>query len=123
MLSRIPTAQFYGKCTVKGLELRFAGKPREKSYLDVKPNPNSVVFGILWSIPNQEIATLDLEEDIYHHFHFTLNTGVKVFSYTMNDSVVVKHPELEYLNKVLDGYLEYELPTQDVMLAYYKSLV
>lgn len=81
------------------------------------------MFGVFWSIPDQEIASLDLKEDIYHHFYFTLNTGVKVFSYTMNKNVEVKPPELEYLNKVLNGYKLFDLPSQDVKLAYYKSFV
>ncbi len=127
MLSRIPNAQFYGRYSLKDWELRFAGHSRnhrQNGVLDIKPNPNSTVHGILWQIPDDSISSLDHEEGCkYHHFSFLLNTGEKAFSYTMVRDAMKNKPHLEYVDIVLNGYKLFGLPKQDVMLAYYKSLV
>jgi len=84
MLTRIPEAKFHSYYTLKGWELKFHGHIKtQKSFLDVVPNPNSEVHGIIWWLPKECKRFLDLEEGLYYHFTFKLDSGERVFSYTM----------------------------------------
>lgn len=127
MLSRMPDAVYRGIYTLKGWELRFAGHSRNHpkyGVLDIKPNKEKEVHGVLWEIPNKEVAYLDHEEGYkYHHFTFYLDSGEKAYSYSMMEGIEGNKPHREYVKLVLKGYLKYGLSIKDIEEAYRKIVV
>jgi len=109
--SRIPPAILVGKACLPNY--RFV----MREFADVVPKKK--VWGVLWDVPAGWISELDQVEEHYRQEYVFVNWNgvrVKAMVYVMND-LQPGPPSQQYVDRVRQGYLENELPPEQLKSA------
>ena len=99
---------------LKGYKLEFNKKASDnyrKGYANITPDAGFIVEGVLYSIPNSGLKTLDTFEGVPYHYYrenikvFIGNQFVNAVAYIANPNRLRKglKPTKEYLQKLLAG--------------------
>jgi gamma-glutamylcyclotransferase (GGCT)/AIG2-like uncharacterized protein YtfP len=106
MRNRCPDAECLGPAELLDYELEFA------HHCNVLPKPDSHVPGLLWSITERDLDSLDLTEG-YPYYYTRLGAVVKhcdqrrlVIVYSMTGKTHPSPPTESYWNLVQQGYQE-----------------
>jgi gamma-glutamylcyclotransferase (GGCT)/AIG2-like uncharacterized protein YtfP len=103
---RIPPAILVGKACLPNYRLVM------REFADVVPKKNEKVWGVLWDVPAGWVSELDeLEADYAEKKVFVHWNGgrVKAMIYVM-DNFHEGPPTAEYVNYLIEGYIENKLP-------------
>ena len=123
MARRCPEARCLGPAELPGYELVFS------QHCDVRPNDQCSVHGLLWELTEQDLANLDILEgwpDYYDRGWVMVHHGdqtVLAITYWMRDSPQLSEPSMPYLACVMEGYMEHDLPVDQVVAAWRASRV
>ena len=114
MTYRCPGAVSLGHAKLIDHAFRFA-------YLaDVVPCLSSYVDGVLWSITDQDLASLDQLEGYpiyYGRQQVRVSQGSRIFlalCYSMQPGQPDAAPSDRYMNMVLEGYAQHHVPTDQL---------
>jgi cation transport regulator ChaC len=112
-------AYVIGPATLRGYHLGFYRKSslRDCGVLDIVPDPNGVVEGVLYRLPLHLSDRLDQREEGYQHEMVTVQCSGKAYANTRTYTVMEKlteeiAPNDWYFNVVLRGALTCGLPEQ-----------
>jgi cation transport regulator ChaC len=124
MRFRCPDAEVVGNVRLEDYRLAFRGRAPGNGVATVLPEKGSCVDGVLWRITEACEKNLDFYEG-FPNFYGKETIQVKdqagalreVFVYTMNSphKDVPARPSKFYLDGILEGCLENDLPTKAVM--------
>lgn len=125
MAERCPAAVSHGRARLLDHVFRFSGPA------DVVKCPGSYVEGVLWSITDQCLSSLDLFEGFPNYYNRryrdVLFEGrvVKALTYFMQPGNIDYPPSTGYFNMVKEGYLDHGVPLDQLYNAreacYYES--
>jgi gamma-glutamylcyclotransferase (GGCT)/AIG2-like uncharacterized protein YtfP len=108
---RCPNARFVGTLTLPDWELVFRG------VADISQQPGKEVQGGLYIITNTCEKALDIYEGYPHLYskgYFWIRKNQKVMTYLMNDRNYLSEPNGSYLETIKQGYLDCELPLEQL---------
>ena len=114
MTYRCPDAQSLGHARLIDHAFRFA------YHADVVPCLSSYVDGVLWSITDQDLASLDQLEGYpiyYGRQQVRVSQGSRIFlaiCYSMQPGQPDAAPSDRYMNMVLEGYAQHHVPTEQL---------
>jgi gamma-glutamylcyclotransferase (GGCT)/AIG2-like uncharacterized protein YtfP len=114
MTYRCPDAQSLGHARLIDHAFRFA------YHADVVPCAVSYVDGVLWSITDQDLASLDLLEGYptyYGRDQVRVSQGSRIFlavCYSMQPGQLDTLPSARYMDMVLEGYAQHQVPTDQL---------
>ena len=114
MAYRCPGAQSLGHARLIDHAFRFA------THADVVPCKGSYVDGVLWSITDQDLDHLDQLEGYptyYGRDRVRVSQGSRVFlaiCYSMQPGRSDSAPSDSYMNMVLEGYEQHNVPTEQL---------
>ena len=118
MYRRIPQAKLIGRASVHGYKFSL------EHFSDIKPDRNSTIQGVLYSIPKDAVPKLDALEDHrthYHHIIIPVNYGGKIYkayAYQMFKSYHDKDlPTKKYINFIATGYKQNKIPLSQLINA------
>ena len=114
MTYRCPGAVSLGHARLIDHAFRFA------YHADVVPCLSSYVDGVLWSITDQDLASLDQLEGYpiyYGRQQVRVSQGSRIFlalCYSMQPGQPDAAPSDRYMNMVLEGYAQHHVPTDQL---------
>jgi gamma-glutamylcyclotransferase (GGCT)/AIG2-like uncharacterized protein YtfP len=114
MTYRCPDAQSLGHARLIDHAFRFA------YHADVVPCMGSYVDGVLWSITDQDLASLDLLEGYPTYYGRDLvrvSQGTRIVlavCYRMQPGQLDTLPSTGYMDMVLEGYAQHQVPTDQL---------
>ena len=117
MSHRCPDAIDLGYAKLLGGKFRFAG------CADIVADDYHNVDGVLWSINQDDLAALDRLEGFpvfYDRTEFDVEHNgrcVEAIAYFMNPGHETAPPDQSYLDMVLTGYREHDVPDSQIMAA------
>lgn len=114
MKHRCPKSKYLKKMTLPNYELVF------RSVADVQEAPGKKVEGALFEITNECEKSLDIYEGFPHLY--TKKVVGDVMFYTMVDKDIVCPPVPGYLATITQGYLDCEIPPDNLVSAVKESL-
>ena len=112
MAYRCPGAQSLGHARLIDHAFRFA------THADVVPCKGSFVDGVLWSITDQDLDHLDQLEGYptyYDRAQVRVSQGSRIvlaLCYSMQPGRSDSAPSDSYMNMVLEGYKQHNVPTE-----------
>lgn len=114
MAFRCPSAYALGHARLIDHAFRFA------VHADVVPCSGSYVDGVLWRITDQDLASLDILEG-YPTYYGRDSLRVSIESrivqavcYSMQPGRADSPPSNSYMNMVLEGYAQHQVPTEQL---------
>ena len=114
MAYRCPQAQSLGAARLLDSAFRFA------THADVVVAPDSYVDGVLWSITDRCLASLDALEGFPHYYN-RIEMSVEhdgeikqAIVYFMNPGVEDALPYQSYFDLLVEGYTQHRLPTDQL---------
>ena len=114
MAYRCPGAHSLGHARLIDHAFRFA------VHADVVPCEGSYVDGVLWSITDRDLDSLDILEG-YPTYYGRDSLRVSIESrivqavcYSMQPGRVDSPPSAGYMNMVLEGYVQHHVPTEQL---------
>ena len=114
MTYRCPDAQSLGHARLIDHAFRFA------YHADVVPCAGSYVDGVLWSITDQDLASLDQLEGYpiyYGRDRVRVSQGSRIVlavCYSMQPGQPDTLPSTSYMDMVLEGYAQHRVPTDQL---------
>ena len=114
MTYRCPDAQSLGHARLIDHAFRFA------YHADVVPCAGSYVDGVLWSITDQDLASLDQLEGYpiyYGRQQVRVSQGSRIVlavCYSMQPGQPDTLPSTSYMDMVLEGYAQHRVPTDQL---------
>ena len=114
MAYRCPGAQSLGHARLIDHAFRFA------THADVVPCKGSFVDGVLWSITDQDLDHLDQLEGYptyYDRAQVRVSQGSRIvlaLCYSMQPGRSDSAPSDSYMNMVLEGYEQHNVPTEQL---------
>lgn len=118
MRARIPSSRLLGAAHLPGYRLML------ERYANVVPDPNSVVHGVLYSMPEGALPTLDADESYGIHYRRrqvrVLHRGrwVRAMTYVMMPSYRdLGLPSVRYVRWIARGYQESGIPLDQLTSA------
>jgi len=114
MTYRCPDAQSLGHARLIDHAFRFA------YHADVVPCAGSYVDGVLWSITDQDLASLDQLEGYpiyYGRDRVRVSQGSRIVlavCYSMQPGQPDTLPSTRYMDMVLEGYAQHQVPTDQL---------
>ena len=114
MTYRCPDAQSLGHARLIDHAFRFA------YHADVVPCAGSYVDGVLWSITDQDLASLDQLEGYpiyYGRDRVRVSQGSRIVlavCYSMQPGQPDTLPSTRYMDMVLEGYAQHRIPTEQL---------
>lgn len=117
MAARCPAAVSHGRAVLLDHVFRFAGPA------DVVKCPDSYVDGVLWTITDQCLASLDLLEGYPYYYNRSYrkvmfeNRVVRALTYHMLPGHIDAPPSQGYFNMVVEGYREHAVPVEQLYYA------
>jgi gamma-glutamylcyclotransferase (GGCT)/AIG2-like uncharacterized protein YtfP len=114
MTYRCPDAQSLGHARLIDHAFRFA------YHADVVPCAGSYVDGVLWSITDQDLASLDQLEGYpiyYGRDRVRVSQGSRIVlavCYSMQPGQPDTLPSTSYMDMVLEGYAQHNVPTDQL---------
>jgi gamma-glutamylcyclotransferase (GGCT)/AIG2-like uncharacterized protein YtfP len=114
MTYRCPDARSLGHARLIDHAFRFA------THADVVPCAGSYVDGVLWRITDQDLASLDLLEGYptyYGRDRVRVSQGSRIFlalCYSMQPGHLDSAPSTRYMDMVLEGYAQHQVPTDQL---------
>jgi gamma-glutamylcyclotransferase (GGCT)/AIG2-like uncharacterized protein YtfP len=114
MAYRCPGAQSLGHARLIDHAFRFA------THADVVPCKGSFVDGVLWSITDQDLDHLDQLEGYptyYDRAQVRVSQGSRIvlaLCYSMQPGRSDSAPSDSYMNMVLEGYKQHNVPTEQL---------
>lgn len=111
MAYRCPKAVSHGHAYLLNHTFRFAGPA------DVVKCRDSYVDGVLWTITDDCLASLDILEGYPHYYNRNYREvwhdgrTVRALTYYMQPGMLDHQPSDGYFNTVLQGYTEHGVPT------------
>jgi len=114
MTYRCPDAQSLGHARLIDHAFRFA------YHADVVPCAGSYVDGVLWSITDLDLASLDQLEGYptyYGRDQVRVSQGSRIFlavCYSMQPGQPDTLPSTRYMDMVLEGYAQHQVPTDQL---------
>ena len=114
MTYRCPDAQSLGHARLIDHAFRFA------YHADVVPCAGSYVDGVLWSITDLDLASLDQLEGYptyYGRDQVRVSQGSRIFlavCYSMQPGQPDTLPSTRYMDMVLEGYAQHHVPTDQL---------
>jgi gamma-glutamylcyclotransferase (GGCT)/AIG2-like uncharacterized protein YtfP len=114
MTYRCPDAQSLGHARLIDHAFRFA------YHADVVPCAGSYVDGVLWSITDQDLASLDQLEGYpiyYGRDRVRVSQGPRIVlavCYSMQPGQPDTLPSTRYMDMVLEGYAQHRIPTEQL---------
>ena len=132
MLEECPNAKPVGIHKIDGFRLVFEGTASGYGYkgvANIKRDPNSSVWGVMWEVSEDELLALDADEGVgseydieihsdYERVYFKLPDGRPFFLYYLVHPHVPNRPSMEYYMDILDGYEHFGIDTTQVKQAY-----
>jgi len=132
-----PKAKFHSLYELKGYTLVFEGYSIGYGLTgtaNIRRSPGSSVWGVLWDIPEDELALLDADEGAhteyepgphneYERVRFTLEDGTPFFLYYLVKPHVKNRPCLKYYMELLKGYSHFDLDLKQLRKAYRESSI
>ena len=116
MHDRIPDARLMGAANLPDYRFRL------EHFANIVPEQGSVVQGVLWGIPADEIKKLDYDEAYRTHYRHAIveiryhGDKVKALTYVMlpnyND---LRIPDDRYLRWITQGYEDNRIPLQQLI--------
>ena len=118
MYRRVPEAKLIGRASVHGYKFSL------EHFSDIRPERNSTIQGVLYSLPKDAVPKLDAQEDHrshYKHLIVPVNYGGKIykaFAYQMFSNYHDKHlPTRKYINYITTGYKQNHIPLSQLINA------
>ena len=117
MARRCPGAICMGVATLLNHEFRFA------HHADVVPNTDSAVEGVLWLIDTDHLESLDQLEGYPYYYDRAIlpveyhGNIVMAECYRMQPDNPDDYPSQGYLDMLLEGYLEHNIPDDQIFTA------
>ena len=114
MAYRCPDAHSLGHARLIDHAFRFA------THADVVPCAGSYVDGVLWRITDQDLDRLDQLEGYptyYGRDRVRVSQGSRIFlavCYSMQPGRADSPPSNSYINMVLEGYAQHQVPTEQL---------
>ena len=114
MAYRCPGAHSLGHARLIDHAFRFA------VHADVVPCEGSYVDGVLWRIADQDLASLDILEGYptyYGRDRVRVSQGSRIvlaICYSMQPGRPDSPPSASYMNMVLEGYAQHQVPTEQL---------
>jgi gamma-glutamylcyclotransferase (GGCT)/AIG2-like uncharacterized protein YtfP len=114
MARRCPGAVSHGRACLLDHVFRFAGPA------DVVKCPDSFVDGVLWTITDDCLKSLDLLEGYPYYYNRNYRSVwhegriVQALTYYMQPGHLDSPPSDGYFDMVLEGYLEHGVPTEQL---------
>jgi len=114
MAYRCPGAHSLGHARLIDHAFRFA------THADVVPCRGSYVDGVLWTITDQDLVSLDILEGYptyYGRSQVRVSQGsriVQAICYSMQPGRADSPPSNSYMNMVLEGYNQHYVPTEQL---------
>lgn len=115
---RIPDAQLLGAAELHGY--RFV----MKNFADIVPDKDSLVHGVLWGLPADELDQLDWDEAYGKHYKHKIVTveyhdkKVKALTYVMLTNYKSDNPpSVNYINWISQGYRDNRIPLTQLIKA------
>lgn len=114
---RCPSSVVVGRAALLDWRLTFRG------VADVEPHPDSMVEGLLWSCPDEDIKELDYYEGVAGGFYRRERLPIErqgvtylALVYVMNptDYDDVSLPSRSYLDSIIRGYTAFGVPMRQV---------
>ena len=122
MRERCSSATFVCKASLTQHRLAFTRKSvnRDCGVSDVMPTPNSVVWGVVYNVPDNEMANLDSKEGVNSN-SYVRRTGIvyqdgdeiKALNVDIYFAVPQENPPLpnqEYKDLIVNGAKQWDLP-------------
>jgi gamma-glutamylcyclotransferase (GGCT)/AIG2-like uncharacterized protein YtfP len=120
-----PTAKFLSVGTLYDFHMYF------EEYANIRMSHGSNVVGVVWEIESNHLQKLDGDEALhkdYNRFPVEVLVGsklVEAVTYVMDPAFESKElhhkPTKDYLNQVIQGYIEHKLPLNKIKEALAKS--
>lgn len=120
-----PNAEFMGTATLDDFHMYF------EEYANIRMSHGSNVVGVLWEIDSKHMDKLDGDEALhkdYNRFPIEVLVGNKRIACTtyimdphFEEKEIHHKPTKEYLNQVVQGYMEHKLPLKQIKEALDKS--
>jgi gamma-glutamylcyclotransferase (GGCT)/AIG2-like uncharacterized protein YtfP len=111
MQARCETSRPLQSFVLPGWRLMF------REYADIVRDPDSEVYGALYSVGPDDVDALDIYEGVdgglYEQVEVSVG-GIKVFFYTMNPDYPVMPPSDRYFNIIEQGYIDWALPIAEL---------
>jgi len=117
MTWRCPGAIPFGHARLLDHEFRFS------YHADVVVSPGESVDGVLWLIDEDHLADLDALEGHPTYYDRAIlpveyqGNIVMAECYRMQPDNIENHPSQGYLNMILEGYQEYDIPEDQIWAA------
>lgn len=116
MKERCPGSSPVAVAVLPNYELTFKGNKRGRGVADIIPCEGGKVFGALYELTFNDIKRLNRFEG--HPYTYvkqivTINILDKAYEaivYIMNPEFATKAPDTDYLQKILSGYVDWNLP-------------
>lgn len=114
---RCPTSKSLGKASLSGYRFEF------KRHATIEPDINSVVYGVLWDITENDEESLDQLEGFPNYYTKKIVTLhhmgelVLAMTYMMFQDEILSTPAQSYYDMVKEGYLEHDIPVTQLRLA------
>lgn len=119
VLLRCRNAKVIGETILPNHRLDF------RYHLDVTPEANSHVEGVLWEVDSDDLEAIDQVEgypDYYMRYMMApyrkyLGSTYSAWTYMMRNKPELDYPNEHYLNLVLDGYQQNKISTRQIFEA------
>ena len=116
---RCPHVELVQQYTLSGWELAFC------PYGDIRENNNTCVHGALYRLNKTDELTMDKYEINYNKIHFDIilsdGTTEKCMTYITQERKQWFKPTEEYFNRIRIGYDDWNIPYDNLFIAYQKS--
>jgi len=115
MQNRTPTSTSLGRAQLRDFEFRFA------YHADVVSKPGKMVEGVLWSIDQHGLQTLDAFEgypNYYDRKQVVVTCKGKEYTawvYVMTPGHVLGIPSKYYKDLLLEGYTQHRIPVNQIL--------
>lgn len=124
MGERCPGAESMGLAVAEGWQLRFDRPSRRWGghVADIVETPGSATWGVLWRVTTAHLAALDGFEGVATGAYRRINLVVeqpdhgdlRAESYAVCEPGDPGHPSIAYLEVILEGAMEHQLPGEYV---------
>jgi len=117
MTWRCPGAISFGYSRLLDHEFRFS------HHADVVVSPQKSVDGVLWLIDDDHLADLDILEGYPSYYNRAVlpveyqGNIIMAECYRMQPDNIEGHPSRGYLDMILEGYREYDIPDDQIWTA------
>lgn len=120
MKLRCPSSSPLALATLNNFKLTFKSNKRGNGVADIVPSKDSEVLGALYQVTADDIKRLDKFEGhpfVYKRQNVTVETDegkVIAIAYIMKPEFIAKAPKEDYLQKIILGYQDWNLPEENL---------